>query len=72
MITIDSEGGAPSAVRKLNILQGGIIDKFIPSLTEKTKKLIEGSFKITGDKQLQQYALTPKDQIELSDDELEL
>jgi hypothetical protein len=35
---------------KLNVLQGGIEDRFIPGLSNSTKIQIEGSFKITGDK----------------------
>ena len=35
---------------KLNILQGGIEPRFIPSLSHETKIQIEGSFKITQDK----------------------
>ena len=40
----------------LNILQGGIEGRFIPSLSQDTKTQIEGSFKITNDKQLQKLA----------------
>ena len=36
----------------VNILQGGIENRFIPGLSETTKMQIEGSFKITGDKEL--------------------
>ena len=43
-------------ISKLNILQGGVEVRFIPSLTSDTKIQIEGSFKITNDKQLQQLA----------------
>ena len=43
---------------KLNVLQGGIEDRFIPGLSGPTKIQIEGSFKITGDKQLQKLALS--------------
>ena len=42
---------------KLNILQGGVEERFIPSLTQETKVQIEGSFKITNDAQLQELAL---------------
>ena len=38
---------------RLNILQGGIEPKFIPSLSSETKRQIEGSFKITNDFELQ-------------------
>lgn len=41
-----------NGLKKLNILQGGIETRFIPSLTEETRLQIEGSFKITQDKQL--------------------
>ena len=37
---------------KLNILQGGVEPRFIPSLSVETKEQIEGSFKITNDMQL--------------------
>ena len=46
---------------KLNILQGGIENRFIPGLSEATKIQIEGSFKITGDKELQKLALSDVD-----------
>ena len=39
------------------MLQGGIEDRFIPGLSEPTKLQIEGSFKITGDKELQRLSL---------------
>lgn len=39
-----------STLSKLNVLQGGIENRFIPGLSEPTKIQIEGSFKITGDK----------------------
>ena len=38
-----------AALNKLNILQGGIEDRFIPTLSDETRKQIEGSFKITAD-----------------------
>ena len=44
-------------VQKLNILQGGIEARFIPSLSAETKTQIEGSFKITQNRSLQQLAL---------------
>ena len=56
---------------KLNILQGGIENRFIPGLSEVTKIQIEGSFKITGDKELQKLALSENEQIVLeSEDKL--
>jgi len=39
-------------MQKMNILQGGIEARFIPSLSKPTKIQIEGSFKITNDRQL--------------------
>ena len=42
---------------QLNILQGGIENRFIPQLSEPTKIQIEGSYKITGDKELQKLSL---------------
>ena len=48
---------------RLNILQGGIEPKFIPSLSSETKRQIEGSFKITNDTELQQLALTDESEI---------
>ena len=42
---------------KLNVLQGGIENRFIPDLSQPTKIQIEGSYKITGDKELQKLAL---------------
>jgi hypothetical protein len=39
------------------VLQGGIENRFIPDLSQPTKIQIEGSYKITGDKELQKLAL---------------
>ena len=50
---------------KLNVLQGGIEKRFIPSLSEATKIQIEGSFKITGDKTLQRLALSEASDVAL-------
>ena len=47
----------------MNILQGGIEARFIPSLSQETKTQIEGSFKITNDRQLQSLALQNEDQV---------
>ena len=46
---------------KLNILQGSIEPRFIPSLSQGTKEQIEGSFKITKDVQLQALATKSED-----------
>ena len=46
---------------KLNILQGSIEPRFIPSLSQETKEQIEGSFKITKDVQLQALATKSED-----------
>lgn len=50
---------------KLNVLQGGIENRFIPDLSQPTKIQIEGSFKITGDKELQKLALQDPSEIVL-------
>ena len=39
---------------KLTMLQGGLERRFIPELSDKTKQLIEGFFKITQDPQLRE------------------
>jgi hypothetical protein len=44
-------------------LQGGFEDRFIPELSEETKNQIEGSFKITGNKQLQRLSLTDSEAV---------
>ena len=54
---------------KLNILQGGIENRFIPGLSEATKVQIEGSFKIAGDKTLQKLALSQAQSIVLDSDD---
>ena len=41
---------------KLNILQGGVEPRFIPSLTQETKDQIEGSFKLTNEARMQKLA----------------
>ena len=43
-------------INKLNILQGGVEARFIPSLTQETKDQIEGSFKLTNDVRMQTLA----------------
>ena len=46
----ESEFKVDDSLGRLNILQGGFEDRFIPILSENTKTQIEGSFKITGNK----------------------
>ena len=50
-LNLDESEDAKSLSR-MNILQGGIEDRFIPSLSQPTKDQIEGSFKITSDRHL--------------------
>ena len=50
---------------KLNILQGGVEPRFIPTLSAETKRQIEGSYKITNDKDLQSLALKNENEIVL-------
>ena len=51
ILTDDKEDSEDKkTLNKLNILQGGIEVRFIPALSQETKKQIEGSFKITNDK----------------------
>ena len=57
----DSISTIANQLINLNLLHGGIEDRFIPSLTDETKHQIEGSFKITNDKELQDYAQKTKD-----------
>ena len=57
----DSENAVLRSLTKLNLLHGGIEDRFIPSLTDETKHQIEGSFKITNDQELRDFALKSKD-----------
>lgn len=45
---IDSDVTVPKHFR-IELLSGGFQDRFIPSLSDETKRQIEGSFKITGD-----------------------
>lgn len=59
----EDESQDKKKLSKLNILQGGIEGRFIPSLSQETKTQIEGSFKITNDKQLQQLALQSEDKV---------
>ena len=51
-----SESDDRKNLSKLNILQGGVEVRFIPSLTSETKMQIEGSFKISHDKQLRELS----------------
>ena len=59
----EEESDESKSLSKLNILQGGIEARFIPALSQETKTQIEGSFKITNDKQLQQLALQSEDKV---------
>lgn len=60
-----------NTLSRLNVLQGGVEDRFIPGLSEPTKVQIEGSFKITGNKQLQKLALSAPDAVVvMHDDEM--
>ena len=54
---------------KLVMLQGGLERRFIPELSDKTKLLIEGFFKITMDDQLRDLSLKKPEQVELSEDD---
>ena len=48
---------------KLELIQGGFDDRFIPSLSEKTKTQIEGSYKIVGKKALRRLSLEKTDSV---------
>ena len=48
MLLTNEESEERKNLSQLNILQGGIEARFIPSLSQETKRQIEGSFKITG------------------------
>ena len=50
LIKVDNSDDHP--LSKLIVLSGGIESRFIPALSASTKLQIEGSFKITGDKDL--------------------
>ena len=57
-----------SDLLKFKILNHGICENYIPILSESCKKEIEGSFKITGDVELQQKALAPPESCEKTDE----
>ena len=61
----DTQTEDQNTLSKLIVLQGGIENRFIPSLTEATKIQIEGSFKITGDRELQRLSMTDSSAIVL-------
>ena len=54
------------------MLQGGLGGRFIPELSDKTKTLIAGFFKITQDDSLRDQALKTAEQVELDDDDTAL
>ena len=58
-----------NVLSKFTILHGGINEKFIPVLTEQCKKEIEGSFKITNDRELQAMALASPDTLQLEEND---
>ena len=66
MLLTNEESEEKKNLNKLNILQGGIEARFIPSLTQETKTQIEGSFKITGSGRLQKLAQQEEDKVVLS------
>ena len=66
MILTNEESEEKKGLNQLNILQGGIEARFIPSLSQETKTQIEGSFKITGSSRLQQLALQDEDKVILT------
>lgn len=61
----NEESASRKNLNKLNILQGGVEPRFIPSLSAETKRQIEGSFKITNDTDLRELALQNDDQVTL-------
>ena len=71
MINGKGEENDKNVLSKFTILHGGVAEKFIPVLSEKCKKEIEGSFKITNDRELQEMALASPDTLQLEErDEL--
>lgn len=56
-------------LNKLVMLQGGLENRFIPELSDQTKTLIEGFFKITQDMQLRDLSLKKKDAVDLTEDD---
>ena len=59
------ETGERKNLSKLNILQGGVEPRFIPSLSAETKRQIEGSFKITNDQELRELAMKDENDVNL-------
>ena len=71
MINGKGEEEQKNVLSKFTILHGGVAEKFIPVLSEQCKKEIEGSFKITNDRELQEMALASPDTLQLEErDEL--
>ena len=56
-------------LKNLVLLHGGLESRFIPELSEKTKLLIEGFFKITNDVSLRDLALKRADEVQWTDDD---
>ena len=54
------------------MLQGGLESRFIPELTDKTKQLIEGFFKITMDDELRDLAFKKAEEVERTEDDMML
>jgi hypothetical protein len=50
-------------INKLSIYQGGIENRFIPSLSNETKHMIEGFFKISNDENLRKFALASAENV---------
>ena len=51
------------------MLQGGLERRFIPELSDKTKQLIKGFFKITQDDELRDLSLKGADEAERTDED---
>ena len=54
---------------KIELLSGGIEERFIPTLSDETKRQIEGSFKIVEDQKLRELSLASADSVQLTDED---
>ena len=70
LIKVDNSDEHP--LSKLIVLSGGIESRFIPALSAATKLQIEGSFKITGDKDLQKLTLSDSSEVNMGIEDLHL
>jgi hypothetical protein len=63
----DDKDSKSNKLAKFKVFELGIAENYIPLLSENCKKEIEGSFKITNDKDMRALCMKSESEVELSD-----